>query len=189
MKRRHLLLYALGLSSASPQCSARGQTLEPLHSATARFHDPLAKGVIDRQRWIVDSLPGAEASATNGSLRLVITDGLTATARPRLPTRDPVGLDPNAITPIWEDLQWEAMIDRRLPYLNLVTLELAPYEQPWRLQLTERGVQIVGREGSLTENAGRNVRIHARAIPPAPIMIRRRGTTSSRTIVVAGSLM
>ena len=144
MKRRTLLLAAAGLALTATHCAPRGRSLEPLHPAEARFHDPLANGVIDRERWIVDSLPGAEAYATNESLRLVITDGLTATARPRLPTLDSRRLEADEIAAVREDLQWEARIHRRLPYLTAVTVELAPVEErPWRIQLTEWGVQVV----------------------------------------------
>ena len=126
MKRRTLLLSTAGLTLTATRCAPRGPSLEPLHPAAARFHDPLASGVIDRERWIVDSLPGAEVYATNESMRLAITDGLTATARPRLPTLDSRLLEADEIAPVREDLQWEALIHRRLPYLMTVTVELAP---------------------------------------------------------------
>ncbi len=143
MTRRTLLLWAAGLGAIATRCAPRGPSLEPLHPAEARFHDPLTGGTIDRERWIVDSLPGAAVYATNESLRLTITDGLTATARPRLPTLDPRLLAADEIAPVREDLQWEALIHRRLPYLTTVTVELAPVDRPWRIQLTEWGVQIV----------------------------------------------
>ena len=63
MRRRTLLLSTAGLALTATRCAPRGRSLEPLHPAEARFHDPLASGVIDRERWIVDSLPGG------GSLR------------------------------------------------------------------------------------------------------------------------
>ena len=144
MKRRTLLLSTAGLALTSARCAPRGPSLEPLHPAETRFHDPLASGVIDRERWIVDSLPGAAVYATSESMRLDITGGLTATARPRLPTLDSRLLEADEIAPIREDLQWEALIHRRLPYLTTVTVELAPVEErPWRIQLTEWGVQVV----------------------------------------------
>ena len=155
MKRRTLLLSSAGLTLTATRCAPRGPSLEPLHPAAARFHDPLASGVIDRERWIVDSLPGAEVYATNESMRLITTDGLTATARPRLPTLDSRLLEADEVAPVREDLQWEALIHRRLPYLMTVTVELAPIEErPWRIQLTEWGVLIVEQLAEGVRNHG-----------------------------------
>ncbi|MAG37294.1 MAG: hypothetical protein CL878_13755 [Dehalococcoidia bacterium] len=141
--RRRLLLAAGGLFLTSTRCAPLARSLEPLHSAEARFHDPLASGVIDRERWIVDSLPGAEVYATSESLRLVVADGLTATARPRLPTLDPRPATTGEAVTVREDLHWEALIHRRLQYLTTVTVELTPDERPWHVQVTEWGVQVV----------------------------------------------